>query len=173
MDGFNFKLGMEFGSVQLLKNTLKEHFILESKEYKLLANDLEKFRAVCRAPGCPYLLYAHVNGDGKTFRINKMKPKHQCGIVMHPNMDFSAFHQMTQNIKFSKVSNHQFYRARDTARIILEGSVKDQYEIVEKKKGERPPVKNPTKETIKRKKRKERQKAGESAVGAGTSTATS
>lgn len=62
MDGFNFKLGMEFGSVQLLRNALKEHFIHESKEYKLLANDLERFRAVCRAPGCPYLLYAHVKG---------------------------------------------------------------------------------------------------------------
>ena len=80
-----------------------------------------------------------------------MKPKHQCGIVlenkhvnaqwlakhfldqfrMHPNMDYSAFHQMTQNSKFSSVSNHQFYRARHTARIILEGSVKDQYEILE------------------------------------------
>ena len=80
-----------------------------------------------------------------------MKPKHQCDIVlenkhvnaqwlgkhfldqfrMHPNMDYSAFHQMTQNSKFSSVSNHQFYRARHTARIILEGSVKDQYEILE------------------------------------------
>ncbi|XP_060963443.1 uncharacterized protein LOC133032970 [Cannabis sativa] len=46
-------------------------------------------------------------------------------------MDFSAFYHMTQNSKFSKVSNHQFYRARATARIILEGSVKDQYEILE------------------------------------------
>uniref|UniRef100_A0A803NTX0 Transposase MuDR plant domain-containing protein n=1 Tax=Cannabis sativa TaxID=3483 RepID=A0A803NTX0_CANSA len=65
------------------KTAVKEYFIHINAEYKLLANDLEKFRAKCRAPGCPFFVYGHVKGDGKTFRINRLKDTHTCGLVLN------------------------------------------------------------------------------------------
>ncbi|XP_060971608.1 uncharacterized protein LOC115712288 isoform X2 [Cannabis sativa] len=46
---FKWDIGLEFGNVQLLRTAVKEYFIHINAEYKLLANDLEKFRAKCRA----------------------------------------------------------------------------------------------------------------------------
>ena len=52
MDGFKFKLGMEFPSIEDLRNVLREVFIKEDREFKFLANDQNRLRAKCKGNGC-------------------------------------------------------------------------------------------------------------------------
>ncbi|KAF4392629.1 hypothetical protein F8388_003049 [Cannabis sativa] len=141
---------MEFASIEVLRKTIKAYFIHENKEYILLANDSKKFRVKCRAEGCPWMLYAYVKQDGKKFRVNKCKPKHEnCGIVLDNR------HITTQWLA------EQF---RDTFRLHPSIEYKSFLEIVKDtkysmNKGGRPPIQNPNKETLKRRKRRETEKA--------------
>ncbi|KAF4383451.1 hypothetical protein G4B88_000151 [Cannabis sativa] len=59
-DDFKFELNMEFGSIEILRAPLKEHFIHTDREYILIHNDRANFRAKCSAEGCPWILNAHV-----------------------------------------------------------------------------------------------------------------
>ncbi|KAF4361719.1 hypothetical protein F8388_026409 [Cannabis sativa] len=68
-DDFKFELSMEFGSIKILRAALKEHFIHTDREYILIHNDKCKFRAKCNVEGCPWMIYAHVQPDGMTFKI--------------------------------------------------------------------------------------------------------
>ncbi|KAF4376667.1 hypothetical protein F8388_025538 [Cannabis sativa] len=82
-DDFKFELNMEFGSIEILRVALKEHFIHTDREYILIHNDRAKFRAKCSAEGCPWVLHAHVQPDGMTFKITTItEGGHQCGMVL-------------------------------------------------------------------------------------------
>ncbi|KAF4403166.1 hypothetical protein G4B88_027937 [Cannabis sativa] len=82
-DDFKFELNMEFGSIEILRAALKEHFIHTDREYILIHNDRAKFRAKCSAEGCPWVLHAHVQPDGMTFKITTItEGGHQCGMVL-------------------------------------------------------------------------------------------
>ncbi|XP_060973008.1 uncharacterized protein LOC115694936 [Cannabis sativa] len=151
IEDFKFALGMEFANITQLTTALKEHFIHMCKEYVLINNDSRKFRAKCKANGCPWLVHAHVQEDKRTFKVTSYKETHDCGIAldnrhinarwlskyfldqfrMHPNMDFKSFKEMTKDSKFSKVTESQFYRAKNYARAQLEGSVGQQYAMLE------------------------------------------
>lgn len=51
LDNFQFKLGMEFPSMVHLRHVLKEVFILNNREYKIVVNDTMRLRAKCNAKG--------------------------------------------------------------------------------------------------------------------------
>lgn len=143
---------MEFAAIGLQRKVVKEYFIHENKEYILLANDSKKFRAKCRTPTCPWMVYAYVQPDGKTFRIYTCVNKHEnCGIALenrhidaqwmsqhfmdtlrrHPNLEYKNFLDLVKDTKYSRVSTWKFYRARCTVNRELEDSFKEQYAVLE------------------------------------------
>ncbi|KAF4379505.1 hypothetical protein G4B88_018201 [Cannabis sativa] len=82
-DDFKFELNMEFGSIEILRTALKENFIHTDREYVLIYNDRDTFRAKCNADWCPWMINAHVQLDGMTFKITTItEGGHQCGIVL-------------------------------------------------------------------------------------------
>ncbi|KAF4404004.1 hypothetical protein G4B88_014460 [Cannabis sativa] len=82
-DDFKFELNMEFSSIEILRAALKKHFIHTDREYILIHNDRAKFRANCNVEGCPWMINAHVQLDGMTFKITTItEGGHQCGIVL-------------------------------------------------------------------------------------------
>ncbi|KAM6582412.1 hypothetical protein CsatB_009414 [Cannabis sativa] len=146
-----FEEGMLFPTNEHLRKALKEYFVTSDREFKYVSNDSLRIRAKCKGNGCTWLLYARrMRDDGTTSRINKMKGKHNCGIVFenslvdadwiakhylekfrqNPNMNFKSYRQMTSDSKYSKVSFWTFYRAKNKARHIINGTVKDQYAIL-------------------------------------------
>ncbi|XP_060962048.1 uncharacterized protein LOC133032194 [Cannabis sativa] len=146
-----FEEGMLFPTNEHLRKALKEYFVTSDREFKYVSNDSLRIRAKCKGNRCTWLLYARrMRDDGTTFRINKMKGKHNCGIVFenslvdadwiakhylekfrqNPNMNFKSYRQMTSDSKYSKVSFWTFYRAKNKARHIINGTVKDQYAIL-------------------------------------------
>ncbi|XP_062085284.1 uncharacterized protein LOC133791371 [Humulus lupulus] len=150
-EDFKFTLGMQFGTVYLLRTAIKEYFIQNDREYKYLANESYRVRAICRAKGCPWVLYAHVLGDKTTFRVNTLVDSHLCPFVLNnrhvdskwvskhlleqfrlnPNMEYQRFKELTQNTKFSMISKWTFYRTKEKAMEKLEGTVGEQYSILD------------------------------------------
>ncbi|XP_062112502.1 uncharacterized protein LOC133823668 [Humulus lupulus] len=142
---------MQFGTVYLLRTAIKEYFIQNDREYKYVANESYRVRAICRAKGCPWVLYAHVLGDKTTFRVNTLVDSHLCPLVLNnrhvyskwlskhlleqfrlnPNMEYQRFKELTQNTKFSMISKWTFYRTKEKAMGKLEGTVGEQYSILD------------------------------------------
>ncbi|XP_062089370.1 uncharacterized protein LOC133795917 [Humulus lupulus] len=149
---FKFLLGMEFGTAKLLRTAIKEYFIESNREFKYVSNDMRRIRVKCKAKQCPWLLYASVSrADNTTFKVQTLVDNHNCGLVLNnshadapwlskyfleqfrinPDMKYKTFRDMTTKTKYSHVSNWVFYRAKARAKILLEGSVSEQYAILE------------------------------------------
>uniref|UniRef100_A0A803Q831 SWIM-type domain-containing protein n=1 Tax=Cannabis sativa TaxID=3483 RepID=A0A803Q831_CANSA len=89
--------------------------------------------------------------DNTTFRINPIWNVHNCGVVfnsrhvdatwlakhfidqlrMNPNMHYSNFMKLTTDSKFSHTTRHVFYNAKKKAKQFLQGSVAEQYVVLE------------------------------------------
>ncbi|XP_060963924.1 uncharacterized protein LOC133033253 isoform X2 [Cannabis sativa] len=151
-DDFEFKRYMLFPTIGHLRNALKEVFIKTNRQYSFVFNDKHRLRAKCKAEGCKWFIYARlVSGDNNTVRVNKLNNEHDCGIVfdnklvtsswlashyleqfrLNPNMQYEAFREMISKSKYSDISGSTFYRAKKKARDLLNGSVKDQYAILD------------------------------------------
>jgi len=149
---FKFKLGMLFPSVESLRCTLREVFIKQHRSFKYVHNDQTRVRARCTGKGCNWTLYAKVqNSDNRTMRINTLLDNYECGLVfdnklvtskwlsvefleyfrLNPNMDYQNFKELAAAAHYTNVSYPVFTRARTNARHALEGSVRDQYAILE------------------------------------------
>ncbi|XP_062114511.1 uncharacterized protein LOC133825611 [Humulus lupulus] len=149
---FKFSVGLEFASVEQLREALKEHFISKDREFNYLFNNHTKLKAICKATGCGWSLYARVlKRDNLTFRINTLVDEHNCGIRlnsklvdapwlakhflpqfrMNSNMHYENFKELTSNSKFSHTSRHIFYAAKNKARLMLKGSVVEQYAVLD------------------------------------------
>ncbi|KAF4382264.1 hypothetical protein G4B88_011593 [Cannabis sativa] len=131
------------------------------EDFKYVTNESDRVRAICKCDGCPWMVYAHVLSDKRTFRVNSLWETHECPLMLNnkkadsswlanyflerfrlnPNMDFKAFREITQDTKFSMV--------HVTKRI------------------ERPPSNNPSDETIKRRRRRQKQQLREEGASAG------
>ncbi|KAF4376208.1 hypothetical protein F8388_018877 [Cannabis sativa] len=96
-----------------VEDTIREYFIVNDMEFVFLANDSNRVRVKCKAPGCKWMLFASLINkiEGKTMKVKKLENEHTCGM-----------------------------------------------QLVTRKRG-RPPLKNPSEETIKRKARRLKQQA--------------
>ncbi|KAF4360860.1 hypothetical protein G4B88_000715 [Cannabis sativa] len=67
---FNFELHMEFATVTLLKDTIREYFIVNDMEFVFIANESNRVRVKCKAPGCKWMLFASLINkiEGKTMK---------------------------------------------------------------------------------------------------------
>ncbi|XP_060966689.1 uncharacterized protein LOC115710774 [Cannabis sativa] len=110
----DFKCYMEFATIDLLRKTVREHFIHNNKEYILLANDRQKFRVKCKAEGCPWMFGWQLTSKTSSEYI-------QTWITRHFRRS-----QRTPNIQSAVI-----YRAKDQVRKELEGSVIEQYAMLE------------------------------------------
>ncbi|XP_060974198.1 uncharacterized protein LOC133039343, partial [Cannabis sativa] len=123
---FKFDVELEFANVDQLREAITEYFIANDREFVYIFNNQTKLKAVCKAKGCPWSLYARVQKrDNTTFRINSIWNVHNCGIVfnsrhvdatwlakhfidqfrMNPNMHYSNFMELTTESKFSHTTS--------------------------------------------------------------------
>ncbi|XP_062105109.1 uncharacterized protein LOC133816824 [Humulus lupulus] len=153
MQNFQFVIGMEFATVTILRNAIREYFIEGDREYVFIANDSNRVRVKCKGANCEWMLFASIVNkiDGKTMRVKTLVDKHSCGIVLdnkkltstwlakhfleqfrlNPSMEYNVFREITTKTKYSRVSSWTFYRAKTKARKMLDGSVKEQYAILD------------------------------------------
>ena len=79
---FQFKLGMEFGSLSDFKEAILEHSVLNGREVRFKKNDKERALAVCKHV-CDFKAYVSRVGTSHTFRLKTYNPKHTCGRVFN------------------------------------------------------------------------------------------
>ncbi|KAL2533370.1 Uncharacterized protein Adt_06721 [Abeliophyllum distichum] len=75
-----FALGMIFETVQVLRAALVEYSIKNGRPLHYVKNDTTRVRMRCKHP-CPWEIYAAVQEDKLTFKVNKLVDNHTCAVV--------------------------------------------------------------------------------------------
>ena len=79
---FKFSIGMEFSSLQLFKDVVQEHNVLNERRIKFAENDKWRVRAVCKFnKKCGYTIFVSRVVRTTTFRVGTICPEHTCGRV--------------------------------------------------------------------------------------------
>lgn len=118
---FKFSIGMEFSSLQLFKDVVQEHNVLNNREIKFAENDKWKVRAVCKFnKKCGYTIFVSRVVRPTTFRVGTLCPEHTCGrlfankifkskrvakvVVKHNNKEQRAIQQLPTAVPKKRVS---------------------------------------------------------------------
>ncbi|XP_028800308.1 TMV resistance protein N-like [Neltuma alba] len=143
---FEFKLGMEFNSVQQFREVLKEYCLLHGYDVKFLKNDKERCRVRCKKK-CGWLILVSKVGGSMTFRVKTLGPKHTCGVTFNSRLATSKWvsnkivdhMRMNKNLKPGDVvsivkqnymvqpSINKAFWARKIAKKTIEGDHKEEY----------------------------------------------
>ena len=75
---FEFKIVMDFCSLQEFKEIIVDHSIMNGREVVFQPNDKVRERAKCKEKR-RYEIFCNKVGRSHTYRIKTYKPKHHCG----------------------------------------------------------------------------------------------
>ncbi|XP_028770139.1 uncharacterized protein LOC114727614 [Neltuma alba] len=143
---FEFKLGMEFNSIQQFREALKEYCLLHRYDVEFLKNDKERCRVRCKKK-CGWLIIVSKVGGSMTFRVKTLGPKHTCGVTFNSRLATSKWvsdkivdhMRMNKNSKLGDVvsivkqnymvqpSINKAFWARKIAKNTIEGDHKEEY----------------------------------------------
>ncbi|XP_024159846.1 uncharacterized protein LOC112167108 [Rosa chinensis] len=142
-----FKLGMMFGTVQILRNALREMAVQGGWEYIFLKNDKVRLRVICKEENCPFELFASKMQHEDTLIIKGYNPVHNCTRKYNNQMVKQRFlvakfkdqialnehwkpdslaRTMSTSIR-AKVSSQMAYKVKRAALLEVDGSIKYQF----------------------------------------------
>ncbi|XP_024167940.1 uncharacterized protein LOC112174404 isoform X2 [Rosa chinensis] len=150
----HFELGMKFPSPEVFKDAVRMFSVLTKKELRFDPNDRKRVNAFCKTtPGCPFRIYAsQVDKASPTMEIRILQMEHRCsGLskkVYHCNAPFIAKGYVDQIIadrNWSRegmqaavgrdyamsIGYQMCFRAKKRALKLAEGTVEDQYNLLE------------------------------------------
>lgn len=136
---------MIFSNVSAIKRAIEQYGILEHMKVKLFKNDKKKIKARC-VSGCPWMLYVGVEVDNFSFEIRTLNLEHTCDLdfssdkikskwlgkrYLHlfradPNWSLSSFQQLVVSDLKIDVTRYHYYKAKEYALSILNGSLMEQ-----------------------------------------------
>ncbi|KAL5549616.1 hypothetical protein UlMin_004847 [Ulmus minor] len=76
-----FKLGMEFGNADMFRKAVRVHAVTNRRAVKFSKNDPNRVRAVCKAEGCKWFVFASWLSDHMTFKVKSLQDEHTCAMV--------------------------------------------------------------------------------------------
>lgn len=79
---YQFKVGLEFTSLNEFKDAIREWFILNGKEMNFLKNDKLRVRVECKTK-CGFLTHVSKVGHKQTFTMKTWNGAHNCGRVLN------------------------------------------------------------------------------------------
>ena len=106
---FEFKIGMEFSSLEQFKEAIMEHSVLNGKEVKFQKNDAVRCRVVCKNK-CGFLVLVSKCGGTHTFRVKTLVPQHTCGRVFDNK---NANSKWVAKVMVDKLRNNSKVTIRD------------------------------------------------------------
>ncbi|XP_024157216.1 uncharacterized protein LOC112165052 [Rosa chinensis] len=142
-----FKLGMKFGTVQILRDALREMAIHGGWEYVYIKNDKVRLMVVCKEDDFPFELFTSKMQHKATLMIKGYNLKHTCTRKFNSKMvklkyltakfkDQIAKNEawkldslaktMSANIK-ARVSTQMAYKTKRAALLEVEGSIRYQF----------------------------------------------
>ncbi|XP_024158512.1 uncharacterized protein LOC112165999 [Rosa chinensis] len=143
----NFCLKMQFATIQILRDALREKAIQGGWKYVYINNDKIRLRVVCKENNCPFELFASKMQHESTLMIKRYNPMHNCYRKFNNSMvtqkyltakfkDQIALNEATKPENLAKtmsasiragVSKSMAYRAKRAALLEVEGGIKEQY----------------------------------------------
>ncbi|KAL6189282.1 hypothetical protein ACLB2K_040671 [Fragaria x ananassa] len=149
-----FALGMIFPNSKVFKHAVRKHAVLTKKELMFPRSTKHKVLVKCKtSPDCPFWLYASSpSNDNPTLQIRTFRPNHTCSSIKkrvnHCHAPFLAEEYkdcFMADAKWSRegiqnVVNRDFgmeigyqlcYRAKNKAIKKAQGSIEDQYNLLE------------------------------------------
>lgn len=149
-----FEIGMKFPNADSFKDAVRMVAVLTKKELRFEPNDRKRVKVVCKTTkGCPFWIWASVIDDkSPTMAIKTLKLEHKCselkGKVYHYNAPFIAkgyLNSFISDRNWSRegiqsavkrdfglnVGYRMCHRAKKRAMRIAEGTVEDQYNLLE------------------------------------------
>ncbi|XP_062028876.1 uncharacterized protein LOC133744862 [Rosa rugosa] len=147
----HFCKGMKFATAKVLRAAIRERAIQNGWETVFLKNDRLRIRAICKAPNCPFELFASKMQHKDTLMIKTYNGEHNCprildnSMVQTPYLTQKFAEQIKLNLGISteslaqpmaagvraRVSFQQAYRTKKAALSLLEKNMKEQYARVQ------------------------------------------
>ena len=81
-----FKLGMEFASSDIFRKAIREHVVKHRGYVKCVKNDPNRVRAMCKAKGCKWFVFASWLSDHNTFKVNSLQDEHSVLWCLRTNL---------------------------------------------------------------------------------------
>ncbi|KAL6556398.1 hypothetical protein OROGR_005686 [Orobanche gracilis] len=72
------EVGMEFPTLDLFKNAVKDYNISLGRQFKWIKNDKKRARSVCKEVGCPWVASCSWNSKDNAFQIKTFNEEHTC-----------------------------------------------------------------------------------------------
>ncbi|KAL6128364.1 hypothetical protein ACLB2K_071719 [Fragaria x ananassa] len=147
MKEVKFCLGMKFATVDILRDAVREFAVQGGWEFGTVKSDKTRLRVICRAPNCPFLLFASKLQHCNTFKIKTFNPEHKCTrrwdnkmvrrkyltkkfkdeISLNPIIEpEKLMKKMSKTIR-ARVSKTMAYRTKVAALLEIEGNIREQY----------------------------------------------
>jgi hypothetical protein len=144
---YEFKLMMEFTSLEEFKEAIRDWNVMNNKEIKLVKNDSQRVRVVCRNKKCGYLVLCSKVSGQHTYQIKTFKGTHTCPNVINNKSATSKWIsksvanklQSSKDVKVTEiihdmrrthslgVSFGRAWKAREIAKEVVEGDATKQY----------------------------------------------
>ncbi|KAL2518033.1 Uncharacterized protein Adt_14280 [Abeliophyllum distichum] len=144
-----FALGMIFETMQVLRVAFVEYSIKNGRPIHYVKNDTTRVWMRCKHP-CSWKMYAAVQEDKLTFKVNKLVDNHTCTVVSknmwatssylskkfegsfrsNPEWRYDSFTEAVKSDCMVDVSVHQYYRARKRCFEVIKENTADQYKML-------------------------------------------
>ena len=145
-----FKLGMLFASSDDFRNACREYSIMNKKDIKLRPNEKWRIRAKCKLP-CPWVVFASKYDDNETLQIKSFNDVHSnCrpayknrnvtakwlakrymeNFKNNPQWPVEAIRETDKSDHTVGVSKSKVYRAKRTAKTLINGTHQEQYALI-------------------------------------------
>ncbi|XP_050379758.1 uncharacterized protein LOC126797126 [Argentina anserina] len=149
-----FCIGMVFPNNEVFKHAVRKHVVLTKKELRFPRNTKHQVLVRCKtSPGCPFWLYASsTNENNSTMQVVRYTPEHKCSSVAkrvyHCHAPFLAEEYKSTFMADGKWSREGIqnkviedfgmhigyamcYRAKSRAKKLVEGTIEEQYDLLE------------------------------------------
>ncbi|XP_057429555.1 uncharacterized protein LOC130722743 [Lotus japonicus] len=148
---FNFRVGMEFISLEEFKVAAKDHAVLTGREIYFPKNDTTRVRAACKKD-CKWVMLCSKVGGRQTFAIKTLSGPHTCARVFNNKNATSKFvaKKLVEKLRGSRtmrlndvvdemrlgfstgITRYRAWKGRQLALQIVEGDASKQYTLLYK-----------------------------------------
>ncbi|XP_057452742.1 uncharacterized protein LOC130744588 [Lotus japonicus] len=148
---FNFRVGMEFISLEEFKVAAKDHSVLTGREIYFPKNDTTRVRAACKKD-CKWVMLCSKVGGKQTFAIKTLSGPHSCVRVFNNKNATSKFvaKKLVEKLRGSRtmrlndvvdemrlgfstgITRYRAWKGRQLALQVVEGDASKQYTLLYK-----------------------------------------
>ena len=145
----HLEVGMEFATLSVFKEAVRDYTISNCREIKWVKNEPSRARAKCKKEGCPWTIFCSKNESRKSYHIKTYLKDHTCckdntnqanrkwvvkilkgKLRVLPNMNHTEIYDFFKQDYHVMLEDSKITRALREARQLVEGSEREQYDLI-------------------------------------------